>query len=159
LLTYRGYVANGKGNQLNPTPLALSVNAILMKEFPRIVNPSFTPEMELGLDEIANGDKKGAEFLSNFFTGEQGLQQKCLKVLETMDRDQVSIVPLPQVNGDEHVVKVGKYGAYLELEDDKRIPLPFSLQEDLSAISDISLQALIEEDSFKRASVYLGFVD
>ena len=50
-----------------PTALGMGVNDYLVSKFPRLVNVSFTAEMEDQLDSIAGGDKTYIETLTEFY--------------------------------------------------------------------------------------------
>ncbi len=67
-ITSRGYVTH-RGQYLIPTWLAFAVTRLLVENFAGFVDYDFTAKMEEGLDEIAAGQEKGAEYLHNFYFG------------------------------------------------------------------------------------------
>lgn len=62
----RKYVAR-ESRSLVPTELGLTVNRILVEQFPDIFNVHFTAQMEEELDQIESGEKNRVEVLRNFY--------------------------------------------------------------------------------------------
>jgi DNA topoisomerase-1 len=134
----RGYVWK-KGSALVPTWLAFAVIGLLEQHFGRLVDYAFTASMEEDLDEIAGGNGDSVAWLTRFYFGssegkEGGLaQQGGLKKLVTEglgDIDARAINSLPigvTADGIPVVVRVGRYGPYVEIGDKKA-----SLPEDLA---------------------------
>ena len=63
----RGYVEK-KQKRLHPTILGRTVNELLVKFFPRILDVDFTARMEEFLDEIEEGKREWVEPLQQFYT-------------------------------------------------------------------------------------------
>lgn len=63
----RRYVEKDEQKKLAPTLLGNSVNALLTKHFPDIVDYNFTAQMEDKLDDIAEGKTSSVELLSTFY--------------------------------------------------------------------------------------------
>ena len=136
----RGYVWK-KGSALVPTWTAFAVIGLLEQHFGRLVDYSFTASMEDDLDVIAGGQGNSVEWLTRFYFGakdgkEGGLaKQGGLKTLTTDRLDEIdarevnSIVIGRTEDGQEAVVRVGKYGAYVQVGD-KRASLPDDLAPD-----------------------------
>jgi DNA topoisomerase I len=110
----RGYV-NTRGSALIPTWLAFAVTRLLEEHFSELVDYDFTASMEEDLDRIANGDEGRAAWLRRFYFGEglpqsnQGLKQ-LVEDLGEIDAREISTIPI----GDGIVVRVGRYGPYVE---------------------------------------------
>ena len=111
----RGYVRT-KGSALIPTWLAFAVTQLLERHFPRLVDYDFTASMEEDLDRIASGDEQRAAWLRRFYFGPEGTTGEGLRDLVgdlgDIDARAVSTVPI----GDGIVVRVGRYGPYVEDE-------------------------------------------
>ncbi len=137
----RGYVRK-KGSQLIPTFTAFAVNNLLEKQFERLVDTGFTARMEGVLDEIADGEVASKPFLEEFFKGEDGLSKKADEGLDSIDARGVSEVAFPQWG--RHIVRVGRYGPYIEEEiEGKDKPARASLPDDL-APGDVTEELLDE---------------
>jgi DNA topoisomerase-1 len=110
----RGYV-NKKGTALVPSFLAFAVTRLLEEHFARLVDYSFTASMEDDLDSIASGDARMVDWLTRFYFGDDDFQG--LKPLVTdlgdIDARGISTIPIGDP-ADGVVLRVGKYGPYLE---------------------------------------------
>src|SRR5205823_991923 len=123
----RGYVFK-KGTALVPSFLAFAVVTLLERHFGRLVDYDFTARLEEGLDEIARGNAARVPWLRRFYfgaDGEEGLKE-LVSDLEDIDARDVSSFPLA---GTDIVVRVGRYGPYLE-RDGQRVNVPGDLAPD-----------------------------
>ena len=135
----RGYVWK-KGQALVPSWIAFSVVGLLEHHFGRLVDYDFTAAMEDELDLIANGEDSRVSWLSGFyFGGEQGSEGSVARAgglkklvgvnLEEIDAREINSIPM----FDDVVVRVGRYGPYLERVRDgesQRANLPDELPPD-----------------------------
>lgn len=109
----RGY-ARKQGSQLIPTFTAFAANNLLEEQFEQLVDMGFTAQMEQVLDDIANGERDATPYLKSFFLGADGLEKRVEAGLDKIDARKVSTIDSPKWNG--FVVRVGKYGPYVEGE-------------------------------------------
>jgi DNA topoisomerase-1 len=121
----RGYVAK-RGQALIPSFLAFAVIGLLEGHYPRLVDYNFTAAMENELDEIAGGDHAALDFLTAFYFGNDvagndsiakagGLKKMVTENLSAIDARSVNSIPLfVDDAGREVVVRVGRYGPYLQ---------------------------------------------
>jgi len=123
----RGYVYK-KGTALVPAWLAFAVVRLLERHFTRLVDYGFTAGMEDILDEVAAGRRDSTRELSDFYFGsdaQDGLKQLVTELGE-IDARELSTFPL-----DEGiVVRVGRYGPYVEGADETRANIPDDLPPD-----------------------------
>src|SRR5581483_5745006 len=118
----RGYVRK-HGQALVPEFLAFAVVNLLERHFPQLVDYEFTARMEADLDDIASGEEKRDEWLRRFYfggDGDAGLKELVGGRLGDIDAREINTVDLP---GSDIVVRVGRYGPYLE-RGDQRQTLP-----------------------------------
>ncbi len=116
-----GYVFK-KGSALVPSFVAFAVVTLLERHFAHLVDYEFTARMEDALDDIANGDAERVPWLHRFYfgaEGEEGLKEM-VSDLSDIDARDVSSFPLA---GTDIVVRVGRYGPYLE-RDGQRVNVP-----------------------------------
>ena len=130
----RGYVWK-KGTALVPSWTAFAVVGLLEQHFARLVDYSFTAEMEEDLDEIARGDEEPLPWLTRFYFGSPGakddgtgLKQMVAERLAEIDARAVNSIPIGGVESDV-VVRVGRFGPYIQ-EGEKRASLPEDLAPD-----------------------------
>jgi DNA topoisomerase-1 len=109
----RGYVGT-RGSALIPTWLAFAVTRLLEEHFSSLVDYDFTASMEEDLDRIANGDEQRARWLARFYFGDEARTQEGLRRLVEdlgeIDAREISTIPI----GEGIVVRVGRYGPYVE---------------------------------------------
>ena len=116
-----------KGTALVPSFLAFAVVNLLERHFGHLVDYDFTARMEDALDEIARGEAARVPWLQRFYFGtdgdeahhEEGLKELVSDIGDIDARD-VSSFPLA---GTDIVVRVGRYGPYLE-RDGQRVNVP-----------------------------------
>jgi len=139
----RGYVWR-KGSALVPSYTAFAVVTLLEKHFPQLVDYAFTARMEDELDSIASGDTEVVPWLRRFYNGpgedaanlngkisDVGLQRMVEIRLDEIDAREINSIPLGKgPEGREIVVRVGRYGPYLEREDETRVSVPEDLPPD-----------------------------
>ncbi|MDP9285499.1 MAG: DNA topoisomerase, partial [Actinomycetota bacterium] len=124
----RGYVRK-QGQALVPEFLAFAVVNLLERHFGQLVDYEFTARMEDDLDEIASGDEARTAWLQRFYFGENGdngLKDLVKQRLGDIDAREINTVALPRT---DIVVRVGKYGPYLE-RGDQRQTLPDGIAPD-----------------------------
>ena len=127
----RGYVFK-KGTALVPSFLAFAVVTLLERHFGQLVDYEFTARMEDALDEIARGEAERVPWLRRFYFGTDspGHDDPGLKALVSdisdIDARDVSSFPLA---GSDIVVRVGRYGPYLE-RDGQRANVPEDMAPD-----------------------------
>jgi DNA topoisomerase-1 len=123
----RGYVFR-KGTALVPSFVAFAVVTLLERHFAHLVDYDFTARMEEALDEIARGEAARVPWLRRFYfgaDGEEGLKELVSDLGEIDARD-VSSFPLDDTG---IVVRVGRYGPYLE-RDGQRATVPPDMAPD-----------------------------
>jgi DNA topoisomerase-1 len=129
----RGYVFK-KGTALVPSFLAFAVVTLLERHFGQLVDYEFTAHMEDMLDEIARGEAERVPWLRRFYFGtpdgdgesaDPGLKS-LVGDISDIDAREVSSFPLA---GSDIVVRVGRYGPYLE-RDGQRVNVPEDIAPD-----------------------------
>ncbi|MGB7565653.1 MAG: type I DNA topoisomerase [Prochlorococcaceae cyanobacterium] len=106
----RGY-ATLANNSLTPSFTAFAVTALLEEHFPDLVDTSFTARMETTLDEISTGKERWLPYLTKFFKGDSGLETQVAQREGDIDPTASRTI---QLEGLPCVVRIGRFGAYLE---------------------------------------------
>lgn len=120
-ITARDYVFK-KGSALVPTWLAFAVTRLLEEHFPQLVDYDFTASLEDRLDEVANGNLARLEVLQHFYFGSRSAQQAGLREMVSGlgDIDARALSTFPLADDASVVVRVGRYGTYVEDADGRR---------------------------------------
>ena len=129
----RGYVWK-KGTALVPAWTAFAVTNLLEQHFGHLVDYSFTATMEEALDVIARGESEREKWLDTFYfgNGQPGLRELTSDdQLGRIDPRGVSTIPIGvDETGHEVIVRVGRYGPYVQREDNETASLPPELVPD-----------------------------
>ena len=115
----RGYVTRNKGT-LIPTFTGFAVVKFLEKYFDQLINLQFTAEMEDELDAISRSDMNHIKFLKTFYSGSK--TQKGLHELLDQEFDKLeskNVMTLSKDKKDDIILKIGRYGIYLERGEEK----------------------------------------
>ncbi|KKU58348.1 MAG: topoisomerase protein [Candidatus Amesbacteria bacterium GW2011_GWA2_47_11b] len=100
--------------RFKPTSLGLAVNDFLVANFPNIVDYEFTANMEYGLDEVANGEKKWQPLLADFYTP---FEKQLADVTQTAERVKIETEKTgekcPKCQVGDVVIRLGKFGKFL----------------------------------------------
>jgi DNA topoisomerase I len=127
----RGYVIR-KGRALVPSWTAFAVVRLLEDHFKDLVDYGFTARMEEELDLVASGQLDRSRALKDFYYGTKdgdefpGLE-KLVDQLGDIDAKENSSFPIGE-NGI--ILRVGKYGPYLQRGEDERASVPPDLAPD-----------------------------
>ncbi|HEY6472914.1 MAG TPA: type I DNA topoisomerase [Acidimicrobiales bacterium] len=140
----RGYVWK-KGSALVPSFTAFAVVGLLERYFTNLVDYGFTASMEDDLDDIASGTEEALPWLTRFYFGSDapgamasdgseldtlGLKATVSSHLAEIDAREINSIPLGDgSNGESIVVRVGRYGPYLQRGED-RASIPDDLAPD-----------------------------
>jgi DNA topoisomerase-1 len=127
----RGYVWK-KGTALVPSFIAFAVVGLLERHFSKFVDYGFTADMEEDLDEIAGGDQEAIPWLNLFYfgNGHPGLKALVSDHLDEIDPVAINSIPLGKDgDGREIVVRVGRFGPYLQ-RGDERASIPVDMAPD-----------------------------
>ena len=118
----RGYVRE-QDRAMIPTFTGFAVNACMESAFSRLVDYSYTSDMEDELDRIAAGEEDSLSYLERFYYGDDG--NSGLKAMVAQARSSVAdykTLTFPHFSGKAQLsdgrtcsysVKIGPYGAYV----------------------------------------------
>ena len=110
----RGYVERDQ-KKLKPTLLGRTVNGLMVKEFPEIVDPEFSADMEHQLDKVESGEEQWQEAVDVFY---QDFSKRLAQAEESMQGKKIKIPDeetdeICEKCGRKMVIKVGRYGKFL----------------------------------------------
>lgn len=107
-------ITGAEKNKLFPTNTAMVVNDFLVEHFPDITDYSFTSEIELEFDEIANGKLKWKKMIDNFYLPFHKKVKKTEKVERSSVGKSRELGKDPKT-GKNIYAKLGKFGAYVQV--------------------------------------------
>lgn len=141
-----------EGTALVPSFLAFAVVNLLDKHFPDLVDSTFTARLEDDLDSISRGEGDSLTHLRKFYfgNGRPGLRQQLDANSNGIDPREVCTIPLGEVDGEAVVVRVGRYGPFLQRGEDTA---PF---DDSIAPGDMTLERGLEILAKPRGPRELG---
>ncbi|GHO73411.1 DNA topoisomerase 1 [Ktedonobacter sp. SOSP1-85] len=108
----RGY-AEQEQRRFMPTWLGATVNEVMNKHFPDIVDTNFTADMERKLDDVEEGRRSWIEFLRNFYGDFKVTMEKAEA---EMDRVQAPVEEMDELCPDcgRHlVIRNGRFGRFI----------------------------------------------
>ncbi|MFK5688641.1 type I DNA topoisomerase [Ornithinimicrobium sp. LYQ92] len=127
----RGYVRT-RGSALIPTWLAFAVTQLLERHFPRLVDYDFTAAMEEDLDAIARGEQQRVAWLQRFYFGDEATSTEGLRDL-VEDLGEIDARAISAVRtSDGTLVRVGRYGPYVEVADEDGEPRRATVPDDIA---------------------------
>ncbi len=109
-----------RGNALVPTFTAFAVVQLMEKFFEHLVDIQFTAKMEDDLDRISVGQMEALPYLKDFYFG-QGDEDGLVELLksEIDARESCTLGLGKDDQGRQIDIRVGKYGPYLQREEDR----------------------------------------
>jgi DNA topoisomerase-1 len=116
-----------KGTALVPTFTAFAVVQLLRDHFSDLVDYEFTARMEDRLDAISRGEIEMKPYLREFYfgNGSPGLRPLLDLKSEAIDPRTVCSVPIgTDAQGRAIIVRVGRYGPYLQRGEEETAPIP-----------------------------------
>jgi DNA topoisomerase I len=106
--------AERQARTLVPTELGVTVNGILVRQFPDIFNVGFTAQMEEELDQIESGEKKRLDVLRDFYAPFNEAVAKAMdkkeEIRESLQQEHDEKCPKC---GKDLVVKWGRNGRFI----------------------------------------------
>ena len=108
----RGYVEQQE-RRFVPTWLGETVNELMLKHFPEIVDANFTAEMEQRLDAVEDGKQGWQEFLKDFYAALRGQLERAETEMNRVQK------PIEEANelcpncGKPLLIRTGRFGRFI----------------------------------------------
>jgi DNA topoisomerase-1 len=110
----REYVVKEAG-VFKPTELGVLVTDLLTNNFSDIVDIDYTARIESELDKIANESADWVTVVRSFYEPLEGNLAKAAESIEKIElAPEVSTDPCPQCEKEKLLIKIGRYGKYME---------------------------------------------
>lgn len=108
----RGYVEQDQ-RRFVPTWLGETVNEVMNKHFPDIVDVGFTAEMERRLDDVEEGRQSWKEFLRGFYGDFKVTMEKAEAEMNRVQKPVEELEELCPECGRHLVIRTGRYGRFI----------------------------------------------
>lgn len=108
----RGYVEQEQ-RRFIPTWLGETVNEVMNKHFPEIVDVSFTADMEHKLDDVEEGRQSWREFLHGFYGDFKDALKRAEAEMERVDKPLEEMDEACPECGRNLVIRTGRFGRFI----------------------------------------------
>ena len=108
----RGYV-DQEQRRFVPTWLGVTVNEVMNKHFPDIVDVGFTAEMERKLDDVEEGRQSWTEFLRGFYGDFKTAMDKAEAEMNRVQKPVEELEELCPECGRHLVIRTGRFGRFI----------------------------------------------
>jgi DNA topoisomerase-1 len=108
----RGYV-DQEQRRFTPTWLGETVNEVMNKHFPDIVDTSFTAEMERKLDDVEEGRQSWIEFLHSFYGDFKVTMEKAEAEMNRVQKPVEEMDEVCPECGRNLVIRTGRFGRFI----------------------------------------------
>ncbi len=151
----RGYVEQDQ-RRFVPTWLGATVNEVMNKHFPNIVDTGFTAGMERELDDVEEGRRSWTEFLHGFY----GDFKETMKKAETeMNRVQKPLEEMEETCPDcgrNLVIRTGRFGRFISCSGFPECSYRRSVVNKTGAICPLCQGDLVERKTRQKKRVFYG---
>jgi len=151
----RGYVDQDQ-RRFVPTWLGETINEVMNKHFPDIVDTGFTAEMERRLDDVEEGRCSWTEFLRSFYDGFKTTMQKAEA---EMDRVQKPIEETDEQCpecGHNLVIRTGRFGRFLSCSSFPECRYRRSFVNKTGALCPVCRGDLVERKTRQKKRIFYG---
>ncbi len=138
-----------------PLELGETVNRLMKKHFPEIVDVKFTAQVETGLDSIEEGDRAWTDLLRDFYTEFKRTLSLAESEMERVERPVVEIGEECPDCGKPLVIKFGRFGEFISCSNYPECKYSRQLQKKVGVDCPRCGGDIVERRS-KRGRVFYG---
>ncbi len=136
-----------------PSFVAVAVTQLLENHFEPLVNTDFTAKLEDRLDQISRGELDLIPFMKDFYFGDDTVMGLGKMLEEIIDIREACSMPVASSNGDPLVVRLGRFGPYVDAGEKNRRSIPHDCA--LGDLTENKIQEILKS-TIESASVELG---
>ena len=151
----RGYV-DQEQRRFIPTWLGETVNEVMNKHFPDIVDTSFTADMERKLDDVEEGKQSWTEFLHGFYGGFKVSMEKAEAEMNRVQKPVEEIDELCPDCGRNLVIRTGRFGRFISCSGFPECRYRRSFMNKTGAFCPLCNGDLVERKTKQRKRVFFG---
>ncbi|MBE3561305.1 MAG: type I DNA topoisomerase, partial [Ktedonobacteraceae bacterium] len=151
----RGYVEQEQ-RRFVPTWLGVTVNEVMNKHFPEIVDIGFTAEMERQLDEVEEGRRAWTAFLHSFYDEFKGTMEKAEAEMDRVQKPLEKIDEQCPECGRNLVIRTGRFGQFISCSGFPECRYRRSLLNKTGALCPICGGDLVERKTRQKKRIFYG---
>ncbi|HTK10768.1 MAG TPA: type I DNA topoisomerase [Ktedonobacteraceae bacterium] len=151
----RGYVDQDQ-RRFVPTWLGETVNEMMNKHFPDIVDTRFTADMERKLDDVEEGRRSWTEFLHTFYGGFKTAMEKAEAEMDRVQKPMEEMDEQCPDCGRNLVIRSGRFGRFISCSGfpDCRYRRSFMLKT--GALCPLCQGDLVERKTKQKKRIFYG---
>src|SRR6266576_1948910 len=151
----RGYV-DQEQRRFTPTWLGETVNEVMNKHFPDIVDTGFTAEMERKLDDVEEGRQSWIEFLKSFYGDFKVTMEKAEAEMDRVQKPVEEIDELCPECGRNLVIRTGRFGRFISCSGFPECRYRRSVVNKTGALCPICQGDLVERKTKQKQRIFYG---
>jgi DNA topoisomerase-1 len=151
----RGYVAQEQ-RRFVPTWLGETVNEVMNKHFPDIVDTGFTAEMERKLDDVEEGRQSWTEFLRSFYGDFKVTMDKAEAEMNRVQKPVEEIDEVCPECGRNLVIRTGRFGRFISCSGFPECRYRRSFMNKTGALCPVCGGDLVERKTKQKKRVFYG---
>jgi DNA topoisomerase I len=151
----RGYV-DQEQKRFVATWLGETVNEVMNKHFPNIVDTGFTAEMERKLDDVEEGRQSWIEFLRSFYGDFKVTMEKAEAEMDRVQKPVEEIDELCPECGRKLVIRTGRFGRFISCSGFPECRYRRSVVNKTGALCPVCQGDLVERKTKQKKRIFYG---
>jgi DNA topoisomerase-1 len=151
----RGYV-DQEQRRFVPTWLGETVNEVMNKHFPEIVDTGFTAEMERKLDDVEEGRQSWIEFLRSFYGDFKVTMDKAEAEMDRVQKPVEEIDEACPECGRNLVIRTGRFGRFISCSGFPECRYRRSVVNKTGAFCPVCQGDLVERKTKQKGRIFYG---
>lgn len=151
----RGYV-DQEQRRFVPTWLGTTVNEVMNKHFPNIVDTSFTADMERKLDDVEEGRRSWIEFLHGFYGDFKTSMEKAEAEMNRVQKPVEETDETCPDCGNKLVIRTGRFGRFLSCSTFPECSYRRSFVNKTGALCPLCNGDLVERKTKQKKRIFYG---
>jgi DNA topoisomerase I len=151
----RGYVDQDQ-RKFVPTWLGETVNEVMNKHFPEIVDTNFTAAMERKLDDVEEGRRSWIEFLHDFYGGFKSTMEKAEAEMNRVQKPMEEMEEQCPDCGRNLVIRSGRFGRFISCSGFPECRYRRSFVNKTGAICPVCNGDLVERKTKQKRRIFYG---
>ncbi len=151
----RGYV-DQEQRRFVATWLGETINEVMNKHFPDIVDTSFTAEMERRLDEVEDGRQSWKDFLRSFYSDFKVTMEKAEAEMNRVQKPVEELEELCPDCGRNLVIRTGRFGRFISCSGFPECRYRRSVVNKTGALCPLCGGDLVERKTKQKKRIFYG---